>query len=264
MSAGTRFRVIVVGCGGRMGSEVCRLLEAQPDLTLAGGVEASGHKLIGAVLGSGTVSDQFARAVGQADCVVDFSTAQAVAANAELAAEAGKPYVTGVTGLSEDANDALRRCAARIPLVCAPNFSVGISVLARLVTDAARLLGPGFDVQIVETHHRQKKDAPSGTALRLRDAVNLPASAPRVEPGAILSVRVGDVVGDHAVIFGGPGERLELTHRATSRLAFASGVLAAVRFVRDRGPGFYTVEDVLDHCQPGRLGSGDRGAVAAG
>ncbi len=246
MSAAAPCRVVVVGCGGRMGSEVCRLVETQSDLTLAGGVEAPGHKLVGTVLGSGTVRDRLAALVEQADCIVDFSTAQAVAANAELTADAGKPYVTGVTGLSEDTSAVLKRCAERIALVWAPNFSIGVSVLARLAADAAGLLGPDFDVQIVETHHRAKKDAPSGTALRLRDAVNQATSAPGVGPASIHSLRVGDVVGDHTIVFGGPGERLELTHRATSRLAFAAGVVSAVRFVRKQGPGFYTMEDVLN------------------
>ncbi len=239
-------RVVVVGCGGRMGSDVCRLIETQSDLVLAGGVEESGHRLVGSVLGSGMVTDELTRSAGQADCIVDFSTARVAAANCETAARAKKPYVTGVTGLSAETLSLFARCAAQIPLVHAPNFSLGISVLARLVTEAARLLGPDFDVGIVDTHHRAKKDAPSGTALRLLEAVRQVGVLRTEGRGQIVSLRVGDVVGDHTVVFGGPGERLELTHRATSRLAFASGVLAAVRFVRDRGPGLYSMADVLE------------------
>ncbi len=251
-------RVVVVGCGGRMGSEVCRLLEAQQDVALVGGIEAPGHKLIGTSLGSGRVSDQLARVVGQADCIVDFSTAEATAPNARIAAQAGRPFVTGVTGLSDTALAVLRECAVRIPLVHAPNFSVGISLLTRLVVEAARALGVDYDVEIVETHHRHKRDAPSGTALRLLDAVKQVRDMTEMSgisdrgphlPG-IASLRIGDVVGDHTVIFGGPGERLELTHRATSRQAFASGVLAAVRFVCNKKPGFYTIDQVLGWTRP--------------
>ncbi|MEO0077437.1 MAG: 4-hydroxy-tetrahydrodipicolinate reductase [candidate division WOR-3 bacterium] len=243
-------RVVVVGCGGRMGREVCRLIETQPDMVLAGGVEESGHRLVGSALGLGTVTDELADCVAQADCVVDFSTAQVAAANCATTARAKKPYVTGVTGLSDEARSVLARCAALIPLVYASNFSLGASVLARLVTEATRLLGPGFDVGIVDTHHRAKKDAPSGTALRLLEAVEQAGPQKEKGRGQIVSLRVGDVVGDHTVVFGGPGERLELTHRATSRLAFASGVLAAVRFVVERRPGFYTMEDVLSRAAP--------------
>jgi 4-hydroxy-tetrahydrodipicolinate reductase len=251
-------RVVVVGAGGRMGGEVCRLLAGQADIELVGGVEAAGHRLVGSELGKTRVVTDLARIIDQTDIVVDFSAPAAVVADALVAAGAGKAFVSGVTGLLENQTEALCDCARRIPVVHAANFSLGVSALCRLVAEAARLLGPGFDVEIVETHHRKKQDAPSGTAARLVQVVKRSAGRHRTVYGregmvgakpvdeiGVSSIRTGDVVGDHTVIFGGEGERLELTHRATSRLAFACGVLAAIRFVKDRKPGFYSMDDVL-------------------
>ena len=233
-------RVVVVGCGGRMGSEVCRLLEVQQDMALVGGIEAPGHKLIGTGLGSGRVSDQLAQVVGQADCIVDFSTAEATAPNARIVADAGRPFVTGVTGLSDTAFAVLRECAVRIPLVHAPNFSVGISLLTRFVVEAARALGADYDVEIVETHHRQKKDAPSGTAAVLAREI---ASAFGKEV-PVTSVRLGQVPGTHEVLFDSVYESLRLVHEVRDRRVFAVGALVAAEWMRGR-TGVYTVKDIL-------------------
>jgi 4-hydroxy-tetrahydrodipicolinate reductase len=251
-------RVVICGSCGRMGAEVVRLLSEQKDVEIVGGVEAFGHPLAGTPLGKGMVVFDLATFLDQADVVVDFSTPDATCAYAELCAATGKPLITGVTGLSEDQTSVLRACAARIPLVHAPNFSVGVACLRRLVSEAARLLGPDFDVEIVETHHRRKRDAPSGTAKLLVKAVEDARKGSNVVCGrkgqtgqkplseiGVSSVRTGDVVGEHTVVFGGTGERVELRHKAESRAAFAAGVLAAVRFIPGRKPGLYSIDDVL-------------------
>jgi 4-hydroxy-tetrahydrodipicolinate reductase len=251
-------RVVVAGAAGRMGSEVCRLLPTSEGIELVGGVEIPGHPLLGTRLGTGSMNQDLGSLITAADVVVDFSTPAAMIANLRTAASLGKPFVSGVTGLDQAQVRDLEDCSRRSPVVHAPNFSVGVNVLCQLAAEAAKRLGPDYDVEVIETHHRQKRDAPSGTAMRLVDVIRLntrrnrlsygrkgvPGAKPEDEIG-ISSVRTGDVVGDHTVVFGGPGERIELTHRATSRGAFASGVLAAVRFVLGRSPGLYSLDDVL-------------------
>ena len=251
-------KVIVAGCAGRMGSEVCRLVAEQTDMRLVGGVEAKGHPLVGTKLGTGVVGIDLSSVIADATVVIDFSNPEATVAGCRLAALAGKGFISGVTGLNANQKKALEDCGQQIPVVYAPNFSVGVSVLCTLVAEAASRLGPDYDVEVIETHHRMKKDAPSGTATRLIDTLTTGARRARVVHGrqgavgekpkyeiGVSSVRTGSVVGEHTVVFGCAGERLELTHKADSRAAFATGVVAAVRFVRGRVPGFYAIEDVL-------------------
>ena len=251
-------KVIVAGCAGRMGSEVCRLLAEQADMELVGGVEAKGHPSVGTKLGTGVIGADLSATIADATVVVDFSTAEAMVAHCRLAALAGKGFITGVTGLSATQTNALEDCAQQIPIVHAHNFSVGVSVLCTLVAEAESRLGPDYDVEVIETHHRMKKDAPSGTAARLVDILNAGAGRARVVHGrqgvvgekpkyeiGVSSIRTGGVVGEHTVVFGCAGERLELTHKAESRAAFATGVVAAIRFLKGRAPGLYSIEDVL-------------------
>jgi 4-hydroxy-tetrahydrodipicolinate reductase len=238
-------RVAVAGALGRMGREVARLAEEAPDLALSGMWDARGAADLGAALAG-------------ADVVVDFTSPEGTLAVAAAAADRAVPLVSGTTGLPPEARAVLAQIAARIPILHAPNMSAGVAVLADLVTEAVRRLGDSFDVEIVEMHHRHKVDAPSGTALRLADAVS--AARPGIErvhgrsgaagprgPGevAILALRGGDVVGDHTVILAGPGERIELTHRASSRETFAQGALRAARWIIGRPPGLYGMADVL-------------------
>ena len=251
-------RVVVVGCAGRMGSEVCRLVTEQADMELVGGIEVPGHRALGTKLGTGTVGADLSAIVAKADAVVDFSTPEATTSHCRLTALAGKAFITGVTGLSAAQVKSLNNCGQNIPIVHAPNFSVGVSVLCTLVAEAERRLGPNYDVEVIETHHRMKKDAPSGTAARLVDILKAGAGRAKVVHGrqgavgekpkyeiGVSSIRTGSVVGEHTVIFGSAGERLELTHKAESRAAMAGGVIAAIRFVRGRKPGLYSLEDVL-------------------
>jgi 4-hydroxy-tetrahydrodipicolinate reductase len=251
-------KVIVVGCAGRMGDEVCRLVAEQPDMALVGGIEVKGHPAVGTRLGTGLVGSDLSATIADATVVVDFSTAEAMMTHCRLAALASKGFITGVTALSPVHVHALQECGQQIPIVNAPNFSVGVSVLCTLVAEAESRLGPDYDVEVIETHHRMKKDAPSGTAARLVDILKAGAGRARVVHGrqgmvgakpkyeiGVSSVRTGGVVGEHTVVFGCAGERLELTHKAESRAAFATGVVAAIRFVKGRTPGLYSIEDVL-------------------
>ncbi len=251
-------KVIVAGCAGRMGSEVCRILAEQTDIELVGGVEVKGHPSVGTRLGSGFVGSDLSDMIGGATTVVDFSNAEAMVGHCRLAALAGRGFITGVTGLSATQRHELEDCGQQIPVVHASNFSVGVSVLCTLVAQAASRLGPDYDVEVIETHHRMKKDAPSGTATRLVDILTAAAGRAKVVHGrqgavgekpkyeiGVSSIRTGGVVGEHTVIFGSAGERIELTHKAESRAALATGVVAAIRFLKTRAPGFYSIEDVL-------------------
>jgi 4-hydroxy-tetrahydrodipicolinate reductase len=193
-----------------------------------------------------------------ADCIIDFSVPSAMPGLLAVAARQRLPIVSGTTNLDSAGRQALEKAAESIPVLWAPNMSLGVQVLAELVGHALRRLGSGYDAEIVEIHHRRKVDAPSGTAVRLADAVRgargeaekvhgrIGEVGPRSDHELGLhAVRGGDVVGDHTVYLLGPGERLELTHRATSRELFAHGALRAARFVVTRPPRLYTMADVV-------------------
>ena len=206
------------------------------------------------------VGDDPAPGLAAADVIVDFSAPAATAALLRLAAAARKPIVIGTTGHTDEERSLLRPLAAQVPCVWTGNYSVGVNLLFYLTRHAARLLQSEFDAEIVELHHRMKKDAPSGTAARLAEIImeerGLAATALRhgrhgltggrssTEVG-VHSLRGGDVVGDHTVVFAGPGERLELTHRATDRAILARGALRAAHWVMKQPPGIYDMQDVL-------------------
>jgi 4-hydroxy-tetrahydrodipicolinate reductase len=238
--------VSIAGHEGRMGQALVAMVRGAEDLELVGRFEAGdppGPALVGARV------------------VVDFTTPEASLATLAEAAERGVAAVIGTTGWSEDQSGELARLAERAPIVLAPNFSTGVAVLARLVAEAARLLGAGYDIEVLELHHRDKADAPSGTALKLAEAAagargtSLEAdgrfsrhgrTGPRGDREiGLQALRGGDAVGEHTVMLLGDGERLELTHRAGSRDAFAAGALRAVRWVDGRPPGLYSLEQVL-------------------
>ncbi len=254
------------GATGRMGLTVARLAHAAGDIELVGAACAPSDPAVGRDLGElaglGTLglvatSDVGASLLG-ADVVVDFSTAPAVAGVAAAAARANVALLSGTTNLDASAQQALDRAAQAVPVLWAPNTSLGVQVLAELVEQAVRRLGLEYDVEIVEIHHRQKVDAPSGTARRLAQAVKAArpgareiwgrageVGARQADELAIFAVRGGDVVGDHTVYLLGPGERLELTHRAHSRELLAHGALRAARWVAGQVPGRYAIRDVL-------------------
>ncbi|HEY8042032.1 MAG TPA: 4-hydroxy-tetrahydrodipicolinate reductase [Polyangiaceae bacterium] len=256
-------RLAVIGASGRMGRAVVRLArEAGVELVCAVASTEIGRD-VGELAGIGptgicVVDGLAALEHARADVAIDFSTPSATVALAPIAAAAGTAMVSGTTGLDEAARAALDRAAARVAVLWEPNMSVGVHVLARLVAEATAALAD-WDVEIVETHHRAKVDAPSGTALRLAEAVQAgrdgspqlvhgrqgrPGARPSAEIG-MHALRGGDVVGDHVVHVLGGGERLELTHRATSRDVFAHGALRAATWIAGKAPGRYTLADVL-------------------
>ncbi len=221
--------------------------------TIAAALEAPRHDALGhdygAVLGCASslgikVSDDGRAAIGGGDVLIEFTTPEVTVAHLQLAQQLRKPMVIGTTGLSEGQHETLRAAAKAIPIVCSPNMSLGVNLLFELACLAAQRLGTSYDVEVVEAHHRQKKDAPSGTAKRLAEVL---AAARQQPPDAVPvhAVRAGDIVGDHTVVLAGPSERLELTHRAHSREVFARGALKAAQFVVGQPPGLYEMSHVL-------------------
>jgi 4-hydroxy-tetrahydrodipicolinate reductase len=252
--------VLVVGALGRMGRCVRSALESEPSLVLAAALEGKEHPELGARLEHGVVvSDDVAAAVAACDVAIDFSTPSATLAIARAAADAGVAYVTGTTGFSPAEAEAFDALGARIPIVRAANFSLAVNTLVWLVRAAAQRLGPAFDAEIVELHHAGKRDAPSGTALRLADAIaeGRDGAGPvvleragevgvrRVGAIGVQALRGGDNTGEHTVMFIGRGERLELVHRSQTRDHFAAGAVRAAAWLAGRAPGLYRIEQIF-------------------
>lgn len=254
--------IVIHGATGRMGRAVAAAALETDDIQVVGGVASDDTP--GAIEGwpDAVIVTSLADLPETFDVVVDFSVPEGAVAAAKFAASPGRPLVTGTTGLDKDQEKALREAAHRMPIVAAPNFSVGITILLDLVERAARAAGPDADVEILEAHHRHKADAPSGTALRLGEAVagqrgrsldELACFDRRAEQGArapgsigFASLRGGDIVGEHQVMLAMAGERIELGHRASDRGIFARGALRAVRWALDQSPGLYDMKDVLE------------------
>lgn len=269
-------RIAVTGAAGRMGRTLVRAIHQSDDLTLGAALEKPGSTLLGSdageLAGLGplglAVSDDLAAAAGDFDVLIDFTVPGATLDNAAACADSGKAMVIGTTGIDAAGRATIRGAAERVPIVMAPNMSVGVNVAFMLIELAARVLGDSVDVEIVEAHHRHKIDAPSGTALRMGEAVaralgrdldevavfgreGQTGERPRETIG-FATIRAGDIVGEHTVLYAGNGERLEITHRAESRENFAQGALRAARFLGGREPGLYDMHDVLGI--DGRLG----------
>lgn len=239
-------RVIINGSKGRMGQALLTCAARLPNLQVMAGID---------------VGDDLSAVIDQADVLIDFSFHSVTARAAKVCADHGKAIVVGTTGHSEAEKEVLREVSQTVPMVWASNFSTGVNALFWLTRKATEILGPGFDLEVVEMHHRMKKDAPSGTATTLleilADARQLSlAEATRhgrqgitgertVNEIGIHALRGGDVVGDHTVIFAANGERLELTHKASSRETFANGALRAAAWVAGRSPGIYDMQHVL-------------------
>ncbi len=261
--------VVITGVTGRMGSTLVRVVTDTPGLKVVAGTERPGSSARGQDVGAAAklgvalqaqVHEELAAALAGAAVVIDFTSPEASCAHAKVCAERGVAMVIGSTGFTPEAKEKVREAAARIPIVLAPNTSVGVNLVIRMAGELARWLGESYDVEIVEAHHRMKKDAPSGTALRLAEEVAAATGRtrehfrlaregqvgerPRGEIG-VQTLRGGDVVGEHTVFFFGDGERVELTHRATSRDQFARGAVRAARWVVQQSPGLYDMMDVL-------------------
>jgi 4-hydroxy-tetrahydrodipicolinate reductase len=262
-------RIIVIGAGGRMGKRVISCVDAASDMELTGATEYAQSPLLGLDAGTTAGVGESGVAIGpelqpflsNADAIVDFSTGDVIG-NAKLAVAAGLSVVIGTTALSDDQKAELAKIANyRGKIVLAPYMSVGVHTLFHLARKTAEILGEEYDIEIVEMHHNQKKDAPSGTAVRLGECVaegrkiSYQENAVHGREGMVgartpseigmHAVRGGDVVGDHTVIFATGGERVELTHKASSRDTFAMGALKAVRFLAESKSGLYDMQDVL-------------------
>ena len=255
-------RVLVIGALGRMGVCVRAAVAEEPSLCLGAALEAPGHPRLGETLEEGVVlGDDPKAALAACEVVIDFSLPPATLATLRAAADAGVAYVTGTTGFSEDERGEIERLARRLPLIHAPNFSVAVNVLIWLAGAAARRLGPDYDAELIEIHHAAKRDAPSGTALRLAEAV-AEARGQKLAERAVLTragetgarpegaigiqaLRAGDCAGEHTLLFAGRGERLELVHRASTRDHFARGAVRAAAWLAGRPPALYPLEQIL-------------------
>ncbi|MDE0814218.1 MAG: 4-hydroxy-tetrahydrodipicolinate reductase [Alphaproteobacteria bacterium] len=256
-------KIGIVGCSGRMGQMVINQVAGTEGCVIAGASEQPGHDAIGQEAVAGvTVRDDPAAMMADVDVVVDFTIPDATVHHAELAAASGTAMVIGTTGLDDAQAQVLSAAATKIPVVWAPNMSVGVTLLLALTEQVAGLLEPqNYDIEVVEMHHRHKIDAPSGTALGLGKAAAAGRGVPlesvyqAVRDGhtgarpdgqiGFATLRGGDVVGDHSVVFAGDGERVELTHKAGSRTVFAAGAVRAAMWTKGRATGLYSMKNVL-------------------
>ncbi|HSG28382.1 MAG TPA: 4-hydroxy-tetrahydrodipicolinate reductase [Candidatus Krumholzibacterium sp.] len=259
-------KIVLTGALGRMGGLVAGAIAASDDMTVTGAVDSPDNPGIGSPLRTAAgppgsegvpVTSSVAGVIGGCDLLVDFSSPASAPLFLAACLESGKGFITGTTGLPEGFLDAAFKASEKIPVLVSPNMSAGVNLMFRLAREVASAL-PDFDVEICEIHHNRKKDAPSGTAMRLAENIRSVREGSRLthgreglvgerSPGEIgmHSLRGGDVTGEHTIVFAGLGERLELTHRAHSRMTFVGGTIKAIRFIASRGPGLYTMDDVL-------------------
>jgi 4-hydroxy-tetrahydrodipicolinate reductase len=262
-------KIAVAGAAGRMGSRITALSKEYEGLQLKGAFERTGHRDIGRDIGpivgiseTGVMlSEGISAIINDADLIIDFTSIESTKANLKVAADNKKAMVIGTTGFTKEDLREIEPLLKVVPCVMASNMSLGVNLLLKVLKDVARVLGDDYDVEIVEAHHRLKKDAPSGTALKMAqviaDAVNrnleevgvyarhgIIGARTKKEIG-IQTVRAGDIVGEHTVIFGGLGERIEITHKASSRDTFARGALKAALWLAGKPAGLYDMQDVL-------------------
>ncbi|MEN2985739.1 MAG: 4-hydroxy-tetrahydrodipicolinate reductase [Thermodesulfovibrionaceae bacterium] len=262
-------RMTVCGAAGRMGSRVIALSKDYPEIKLTGAVEAKGHSKLGQdagiVAGVGQLNvkivDDLEKVIDDTDIVVNFTNPEATLEHLEIIKKYKKSAVIGTTGFSNEQIKVIQQAAKDIPVVLSPNMSVGVNLLFKVLKDIAVVLGDDYDVEIIEAHHRMKKDAPSGTAIKMAKVIadalgrdfdevavytrkGMIGERTKKEIG-IQTVRAGDIVGEHTIIFGGLGERIEIVHKASSRDTFARGALKAVIWLSGKPAGLYEMADVL-------------------
>jgi len=262
-------KIGIAGAAGKMGSRIAAISKEYEGLQLAAAFERAGHKDlgkdIGKVIGIGEtgviLSDGIEKIIDKVDLIIDFTSVESTKQNLRTAAARGKAMVIGTTGFSGEDVKEIGPLTKQIPCVMASNMSLGVNLLLKVLQDVARVLGDDYDIEIVEAHHRLKKDAPSGTALKMAQVIaeaverNLDEVAVYARKGiigqrtrkeiGIQTVRAGDIVGEHTVLFGGLGERIEITHKASSRDTFARGALRAALWLASRPAGLYDMQDVL-------------------
>jgi len=262
-------KVVVAGAAGRMGCRLVSLVRDSTALMLAGALEGKGHSALGGdageFAGSGRagipITDDLAALMERGEVVVDFSSPEATLDHIRTVVRSRRAAVIGTTGFSTGQLDELKSLAQHIPCVFSPNMSVGINLLYKVIGEMAKTPGDDYDIEVIESHHRLKKDAPSGTALKIAEVLARAVNRDLNQVGVyarkgwigertkgeigIQTIRAGDIVGDHTILFGGMGERIEVTHRASSRDTFARGALRAARWVVRQPPGLYDMMDVL-------------------
>ena len=264
-------KAVVTGAAGRMGSRIINVLSTSEGVRLAGAVERKGHALVGqdasgpaGVPAGGVltvITDDLAAALKAGDVLIDFTFPEASLEHLKVCAEHGKAAVIGSTGFTREHLAEVQKQVQKIPCVLSPNMSIGVNLCFKVLAEIAKTIGEDYDMEIVEAHHRMKKDAPSGTAMKMAQVLAQAVDRNLDEVGVyarkgmigertkkeigIQTLRAGDIVGEHTVLFAGKGERIEITHRAHSRDTFAAGAVRAAKWVVGKKPGLYDMQDVL-------------------
>ncbi|MDX1518644.1 MAG: 4-hydroxy-tetrahydrodipicolinate reductase [Gammaproteobacteria bacterium] len=262
-------KIAVCGAAGRMGKTILEVGSETDGVEVAAAIEYPGSSMLGTDAGEQagigslgvTITDDITACADRFDVLIDFTLASSVSGNLEKCRSAGKNLVIGTTGLSDSQKQEIRSAASDIGIVFAPNMSIGVNLCFKLLEMASRVVGEDADIEIIEAHHREKKDAPSGTSLRMGEIIaetlgrDLKACAIYGREGVssgrdrttigFETIRAGDIVGEHTVMFAMPGERVEIAHKATSRKTFASGAVRAALWLAGREPGLYDMQDVL-------------------
>ena len=264
----TQLKIAVAGASGRMGRMLIEAIAASPDAILSGALDVAGSPFIGSDAGAFSgqltgvvIQSELERALAGADCLIDFTRPEGTLKHLAYCAAHGIKIVIGTTGFDEAGKEAIRAAAEKVSVVFAPNMSVGVNVTLKLLEMAAKSFAEGYDIEIIEAHHRHKVDAPSGTALKMgeviADALGRDLKDCAVygregvtgerDPSTIgfATVRGGDVVGDHTVMFLGTGERIEISHKSSSRVTYAHGAVRAARFLSGKPNGLFGMDDVL-------------------
>lgn len=263
-------KIVVTGCCGRMGRRIASLAFKDEEIKVAGAAEAKGHPEIGKDLGrilciDGAdikVSSDLEQAAKGADVIIDFTTPTATVSALSIARKLKLPIVIGTTGLTDEELKILKSTSASIPVLFSANMSAGVNLLFRLAPEVSAVLGDEYDIEIVEAHHNKKKDSPSGTAKRLAELIAEARGKPLEDLAVygregnvgqrpkgqigIHALRGGSIVGEHTIIYAGENERIEITHRVSSRDVFAQGALRAAKYIADKSPGLYSMQDVLE------------------